>query len=214
MTRRRLLILIPLAVVVAIALAIGSLAAWRLGREHVSIALWPNDPLEDVVVIDRAQPNIFDLRAMMNRLDADTGRPWKLRSFQDRGPAYPGESLRGTDVLGKISRQLHLPSLAGDEVSGVVTNLLDRDSRRRNGTFAMIWFVTYPKAEDWLSGQPALFKDQRLEKERTTWWAGRFAIYYAPSAQHDREAEVDRWARDIAACPQDPRVCEAGGAAS
>jgi hypothetical protein len=136
------------------------------------------DPLASVSQVSNKLPNLVTPSVVFTRLDRATEATWDMGLFSDRVKLFGGKSIAGSAE--RIRVEAELPPVAGGDVRGVFTNLLDEASVRENGALYMIWFARSDLARDFLMAQPEVFSDESLERKRDTYWAGSFAVFYAP----------------------------------
>lgn len=136
------------------------------------------DPLASVSQVSNKLPNLVTPSVVFARLDRATEATWDMGLFSDRVKLFGGKSIAGSAE--RIRVEAELPPVAGGDVRGVFTNLFDEASVRENGALYMIWFARSDLARDFLMAQPEVFSDESLERKRDTYWAGSFAVFYAP----------------------------------
>jgi hypothetical protein len=169
-----------------------------LASNNVSLDLnIQDDPLEYVQVIDQGRPIAAEAADLLQRLKVKTGEHQGIDVYQDWDPASGGAPYSSNgEAQKRLSRSVHLPAPADYGVLGVATNT-ERTSPF--GEFYLIWFNTPADAESWLTDDPSIFTDSKVEAARTSYWAGKFVVYYAPPGEgRDWSPEVRQAVEEFA----------------
>ncbi|HSV38948.1 MAG TPA: hypothetical protein VLI04_09330 [Nocardioidaceae bacterium] len=184
------------AVVLALLVPVGVFLANR----NINIGLGIQaDPLEYVHVVDKGRPIAAQIGGLLQQLDMTTGFRWDAVAYQDWDPAAGASYADNARAQRTVSRSVRLPKAADYGVIGVATNLERVGSGARDGALYVIWFNTPADAENWLLTDPSIFTDSEVEARRTTYWAGKFAVYYAPPIEgRDWSPEVQRVVEEFA----------------
>jgi hypothetical protein len=191
----------PIAAALAVLLVV--VVGWLLYDRTLGGG-WRPTPgaLDDVHVIDKAQPVDSRPAAILARLDRLSGTRWNNRLFQDRGAAFGGTGFaRSASRLRTIVGLPHDPS-----VLGVATNLFDRESVRANGAAYLVWFDRPSRARAWLTTAPRAFADAELERRRASYLTGPYVLFYAPG-EADRSHAVARTLSEAVRCPYHAGPC-------
>ena len=100
--------------------------------------------------------------------------------LQDWDPQLGGEPYDGNRrSQAELSRSVTIPKRDA-RVLGVATNTLAPGEVARRGSLYLVWFKTPVDAQDWLRADESVFLEPEAERRRRSYWAGSFAVYYAP----------------------------------
>jgi hypothetical protein len=167
-------------VALAVLVPIGVVAARTV---HVDLGLDVQaDPLEYVEVVDEARPNAATPAQLLDRVAEATGRRWVVRMLQDWDPRLGGEPYEGNrKSQAELARSVTVPGRDA-RVLGIVSNTLSTAEVGRQGSLYVVWFKTPLDAQAWLRADGPVFVDAGAEERRQSYWAGSFAVYYAPPA--------------------------------
>lgn len=199
-----------LAVIGLVALVAIAPFAYGAVTRHLRLGLESGEnPYAGVTIVHRQLPPSTVPDEWARRLEKQAGTDLGLTVRQDWRPGRgDGPWLGATAFQRDLARAVKLPDPRDYRVMGVVTNAQDPAAVAAHGALYLIWFQTPVDADAWVRSHPTVFADPRLEKARTTWWAGFDVIAYAPPAQgKDLTATVDHWVRSITACPNGDQGC-------
>lgn len=210
LARMSLRLRVVLAVLGLVAVVAAAPFALAYVQKYLRVSLDSGDnPLDYVTIVHRQQPPSTAPAAWAPRLDKQAGVDTGVVVRHDWG-GKPSDGRYASDAAyrARLGRQVTLPEAPDYRVLGVLSNLTDPAAVKRFGSFYAIWFQTPVDTEKWLMADPEIFTDAAAEGDRRTWWAGFYAVYYAPPADGmDHGDQVDAWVRSITACPNGERGC-------
>ena len=184
--------------------------AYSYVTKYLRVGLDPGDnPLDYVTVVHRQLPPGQVPVPWVERLEQAAGNDLGVVVRHDWGN-QTGDGPYAADAAfrAQLAEQAADPQAPDYRVLGVATNTVDPQAVKDFGSFYAIWFQTPVDAEKWLMADPKVFTDATAESGRKTWWAGFYAVYYAPPADgSDLTDEVDAWVRSITACPNSGENC-------
>lgn len=183
-------------VALVVAVPLGVVAARNV---HVDLGLAVQaDPLAYVEVVDEARPNAATVQHLLDRVGDATGRRWGVRILQDWDPQLGGEPFEGNrKSQADLARSVTVPGSEA-RVLGVAATPSPNEVAR-HGSLYVVWFKTPADAGSWLRAAQHVFVDAGAEERRRSYWAGSFAVYYAPPADgRDWSAAVLSALQDLA----------------
>lgn len=206
-----------LAVTFLVGLGLG--AGGVLGYQKVTgvLAGLQPDPLAYVSIIDNGRPIAgYPLKAV-HRLEVDTKRPWGMQEFGNVVlPGGPAPLNRDPATRKALRKQILLPPLDPPtgrvipDVNSITTNALNARSVASNGIFYMVSFIAPPSSSSWLLQNQTIFSDPQMEKDKKTYLAGVFVLYYAPPTSPtgtDWSEQIDTFARQLLPCASHGDPC-------
>lgn len=193
---------------IAFVLGLGIGVAGVIGAQKVS-EINLGDPMAGVTIVDKSRPIVLTPTNNIKRLEASTGADWSLTLRQDRGTYFGGKPLKSDQAfIRKLAGEVTVPPPAESRLTGVMTNALDEESKRANGTLYVMWFHQSPDTMRWLMNDEPVFTDARAEGERETYLAGPLVVYYAkPAGGRDWTPQIEQWVAEVVQCPMDANPC-------
>lgn len=201
---------IVLGVICVLAIAAAAPFAFSYVTKYLRVGLDPGDnPLDYVTVVHRQLPPGQMPAPWVERLEESAGADLGIVVRHDWGTrGGDGPYAADAGFRAKLAEHVTDPQAPDYRVLGVATNTVDPEAVKEFGSFYAIWFQTPVDAETWMMADPEVFADAAAEEARQTWWAGFYAVYYAPPAEGtDLTDEVDGWVRSITACPNSGEGC-------